>query len=120
MRKGTIRRGSRVFAFFLGGVVCGFLPVAVNAAQTYPVHPIRLIVPFAEGGAPGLVSRRPVRGEGARSAGFLPMALNATQTYPAHPVRLIVPFAPGGTVDVIARLIGARMTEITGQTIVVD
>jgi tripartite-type tricarboxylate transporter receptor subunit TctC len=100
-------------------VVCS-LAGALADAQPYPAHPIRLIVPFAEGTAPGLVSRRPVRGEGAWSGGFLPVALNAAQTYPVHPIRLIVPFAPGGTVDVIARLIGVRMTEITGQAVVVD
>jgi tripartite-type tricarboxylate transporter receptor subunit TctC len=32
----------------------------------------------------------------------------------------MVPFAPGGTTDVIARIIAARMTEITGQQFIVD
>ena len=42
------------------------------------------------------------------------------QTYPVRPVRLIVPFAPGGTVDILARVIGARLGEMTGQQVVVD
>ena len=42
------------------------------------------------------------------------------ERYPARPIRLIVPFAPGGTVDVIARLIGAKIGEATGQQVVID
>ena len=40
--------------------------------------------------------------------------------WPTRPVRVLVPFAPGGTTDVIARIIAARMTEITGQQFIVD
>lgn len=40
--------------------------------------------------------------------------------YPVKPVRMVVPFAAGGSNDVIARLIGPRMTEAFGQTVVVD
>ncbi len=42
------------------------------------------------------------------------------QAWPTRPVRVMVPFAPGGTTDVIARIIAARMTEITGQQFIVD
>lgn len=48
----------------------------------------------------------------------LPLA--HAQTYPNRPVRLIVPFPPGGANDVLARLIGARMTQSTGQQFVID
>lgn len=44
----------------------------------------------------------------------------AAQPYPAKPIRLIVPFAPGGGNDLIARIIGQRLTAIWGQAIVVD
>lgn len=40
--------------------------------------------------------------------------------YPHKPIRVIVPFSPGGGSDVIARLVGARLSERVGQTVVVD
>jgi tripartite-type tricarboxylate transporter receptor subunit TctC len=46
--------------------------------------------------------------------------LASAQTYPVKPVRVIVAFAPGGPADVMARLVGQRMSAILGQSIVVD
>jgi tripartite-type tricarboxylate transporter receptor subunit TctC len=40
--------------------------------------------------------------------------------YPDKPIRIIVPFAPGGSTDIIARVIGQKMTENWGQTVVVE
>ena len=42
------------------------------------------------------------------------------QTYPARPIRMIVPAPPGGIIDVVGRLLGQKMTEQTGQTVVID
>jgi len=42
------------------------------------------------------------------------------QTYPAKPIRFVVPFAAGGSTDMVARAIGPRLTEILGQTVIVD
>jgi tripartite-type tricarboxylate transporter receptor subunit TctC len=44
----------------------------------------------------------------------------SAQTYPSKPIRIVVGFAPGGPADVMARLIGQRMSAILGQSIVVD
>ena len=42
------------------------------------------------------------------------------QSYPAKPLRYIIAFPPGGSNDILARIIGARMTELMGQTVIID
>jgi len=51
---------------------------------------------------------------------FLLPALAAAQDFPAKPIKLIVPFPPGGPNDIIARIVGQRMSELTKQPVVID
>ena len=47
-------------------------------------------------------------------------ATAAAQSYPVKPLRIIVPFPAGGNADILARILGQKMTESLGQQIIVD
>jgi tripartite-type tricarboxylate transporter receptor subunit TctC len=58
----------------------------------------------------------------ALCAAALPVASRIAwaQTYPVRPVRLIVGFAAGGGNDLIARIVGQKLSEYIGQPVVVE
>src|ERR1700738_295498 len=44
----------------------------------------------------------------------------AAQEFPARPVRSLLPYAAGGSGDVLARLLGNKLSALWGQQVVVD
>ena len=65
------------------------------------------------------MKRNIVRALALAAAWSLTAACSA-QDWPARPVHIIVPFAPGGPVDIIARIVGAKLNESLGQQFVVE
>src|SRR6266478_4467834 len=69
-----------------------------------------------------------------RAAGVLPMvrlffacllaalatAPASAQTWPARPITMVVPFPPGPALDLVARLVGVKLGEALGQSIVTE
>ena len=54
-------------------------------------------------------------------ATLAPLAGGAgAQTYPNKPIRVIVPFVAGGAVDMLARMLGAKLSESLGQPVIVE
>jgi tripartite-type tricarboxylate transporter receptor subunit TctC len=53
-------------------------------------------------------------------APLLPTVARAQAAYPSRPVRLVVPYPPGGATDVIARMIGEKLTSQWGQPVVIE
>ena len=55
----------------------------------------------------------------AAAMSVAPFAAHA-QAWPAKSVKIVVPFVAGGTTDVVARLLGQKLTEAWGQSVVVE
>lgn len=53
--------------------------------------------------------------------GIAPAAVEAQGTaYPSRPIRFMVPFAPGGVSDILGRALAQKMTEVIGQSVIVE
>ena len=52
--------------------------------------------------------------------GTLLAPLTNAQEYPNRPLRVVVPWPPSGAVDILARPLSQRLSEVTGQPVVVD
>ncbi|MDB5803704.1 MAG: Tricarboxylate transport protein TctC [Betaproteobacteria bacterium] len=57
---------------------------------------------------------------GALLSGFLWTGAAQAQAYPNHPIRLIVGFPPGGGTDIVARVVGQKVSEALGQQMVIE
>jgi tripartite-type tricarboxylate transporter receptor subunit TctC len=44
----------------------------------------------------------------------------STQSYPSKPIRIVVPFVAGGAVDMLARIMGQKLSETLGQPVIVE
>ena len=54
------------------------------------------------------------------SVPFIGAGAATAQSYPTKPIRIIVPYSPGGSTDVVFRILAPRLTEILGQSVVVE
>lgn len=53
--------------------------------------------------------------------GFAPSTLLAQQaSYPSKPVKLIIPYPPGGGTDITGRAMAQRLSELLGQSVVIE
>src|SRR3546814_16926174 len=54
------------------------------------------------------------------SAVFSTQVAHAADDFPSKPIHLIVPFSPGASTDMVTRLVGAKVSQILGQSVVVE
>ena len=69
-----------------------------------------------------MTSSKPAALTAALTAGIALIASGqaVAQNFPQKPVRTVIGYTPGGTTDVVARIIGQKLTELWGQSVIVD
>ena len=67
-----------------------------------------------------MIRRRTVMAVSAIAAPMLARHGWAQSTYPNKQIRMVVPFATAGTTDLLGRIAAQHLTEVWGQTVVVD
>jgi tripartite-type tricarboxylate transporter receptor subunit TctC len=68
-----------------------------------------------------ILSRRRVLAlAAAGTVGGVSPVLVSAQDYPAKPIRLVHGFGAGASIDVVARLVGQRLSEAVGQSVIVE
>jgi tripartite-type tricarboxylate transporter receptor subunit TctC len=71
-------------------------------------------------GAGGLAMKKNIVRMLALAAAWALAGACFAQDWPNKPVRIIVPFAPGGPVDIVARIVGAKLNDSLGQQFVIE
>ncbi len=66
------------------------------------------------------MSTRKVHIAAALALGLFASTFATAQVYPDRPIRIIVPWTPGGAVDILARPLAQRLSEILGQPVLVE
>ncbi|WP_394790818.1 Bug family tripartite tricarboxylate transporter substrate binding protein [Rhodoferax sp.] len=66
------------------------------------------------------MQRRTLLQSALASAALLQLPAWAQAAWPSRPIKYVVPFAAGGTTDILARIIGPKLSNALGQPIIVD
>jgi len=53
-------------------------------------------------------------------AALLPVAASAASAFPDRPIKIVVPFTAGGAVDVVARILAPKLSELLGQPVIIE
>src|SRR5580658_3878334 len=53
-------------------------------------------------------------------AALLPVTAMAASAFPDRPIKIVVPFTAGGAVDVVARILAPKLSELLGQPVIIE